>query len=102
MSPFTCQHKDKTFRHYIKHPSRRNRYTDVVLLHRELYLNLNRHTQQGRASTNIDLIGVVYTKYQQALDKRRNVLGRLGPLKKRIGIDIRVLKNVGFRLWATF
>ena len=41
--------------HSTKYPSKRNRHTDVVLLHRELYLNMNRHIRQGRGLTNIGL-----------------------------------------------
>ena len=51
MSKITCQRKDKTLGHSIKHPSKRNRYMVVVLLHRELYLNLNR-IRHGRALAN--------------------------------------------------
>ena len=80
MSQITNQRKDETLGYSIKHLSKRNRHTDVLLLHRELHLNLNRHIRHGRALKNIGL-GVVYTKYQQALDKRRNVLGSLDPLK---------------------
>ena len=81
MSQLAYQSKEKTKDHYIRHPSKKNRHTDVVLLHRELHLNLNRHIRNGRALKKTSEFGVVYTKYQQALDKRQNVLGSLSPLK---------------------
>ena len=49
MSQITCQRKDRQLGRTIKHTSKRNRHRDVVLLHRELYLNLNRHIRHGRA-----------------------------------------------------
>ena len=53
MLQITCQRKHKILGHSIKHPSSGNRHKDVVLLHRELYLNLNRHIRHGRALKNI-------------------------------------------------
>ena len=55
MYQITCQRKDKTLSHSIKHLSKGNRHTDVVLLHRELYLNLNQHIRHGRKLENIGL-----------------------------------------------
>ena len=80
MSQIICQRKDKTLDHYIKHPSKGSMHTDVILLHRKLCPNLNRHVGHSMALKTSDF-GVVYIKCQLALDKRRNVLGSLGPLK---------------------
>ena len=84
MSHSTCKQKGKTLGHSTKHPAKRNRRIDVVLLHRERYLNLNRHIRHGRVLTitNTGLWSHVQKKYHEALDKRRNVLGHLDPLKK--------------------
>ena len=81
MSHITCQHRDKTLGNSIKHPTKRKRHVDDVLLYPELSLNLNRHIWHGRAVTNIGLWSRVQ-KIKQALEKRRNVLGCLGLLKK--------------------
>ena len=59
------QREDKTLGQSIKHTLKRNRHVDVVLLHRELYLNLNRHIRHGRALTKRTDIGVVHTKYNR-------------------------------------
>ena len=67
-----AQRQDKC--HSIKHPSKMNRHIHSVLLHRELHLNLNRHVRHGRVLTNIGLWSRVHRQ-------RRNVLGRLGPLR---------------------
>ena len=52
----------------IKHPSKRHRNTDVVLLHRELHLNLSLHIRHAGHWKTSDF-GVVYTRYQQRQTK---------------------------------
>ena len=101
LSRFTCQHKDKTLGHSIKHLSKRNRSIDVVLLHSELYLNLNRHTRHGRVLTNIGLGSRVH-KIPTGVRQKAECPGTPWSFKKRIGIEIRVLENIGFRVSATF
>ena len=53
MSQIICQREGMTMGHSVKHPSKWNKHTDIVLLHRDFYLNLNRHIRHGRALTNI-------------------------------------------------
>ena len=96
MSQIACQRKDKTLD--IKHPSKRNRHTGAVLLHRELYFNLNRH---GRALTNIGFWSRVH-KTPTGVRQKTECPETPQSFEKRIGIEIRVLKHVVFRISATF
>ena len=101
MSQITCQCKEKTLGHSIKHPSKSNRNTDVVALHRELHLNLNRDIRHGRALKNVGLWSRAHkiprgvrqkVEYpEKGVRKRWNILS---PLKN--GYIIRVLNMPGF------
>ena len=101
MSQITCQRKDKTLRHSIKHPSKRKRHTDIVLLQRELYLNLNRHIRHGRALKNIGLWSRVH-KIPTSVRRKAECPGKHWSLKKRIGSRNPCFEHVGFRISATF
>ena len=101
MPDITCQHKDNTLGHSMKRPSKRNRHIYVVLLHRELYLHLNRQIRQGRALTGIGLWRRVH-KIPTGVSQKAECLGKPWSFVKRIGIEIRILKHVGFRISAPF
>ena len=100
MSQITCQHEDETLDHSVKHPSQRNRHKDVVLLQRELQLDLNRHIRHGRALKNIGHWSRVH-KIPTGVRQKAGCRGKSWSFKKRIGNRIRVLKHVGFRISAT-
>ena len=101
MSQITCQRKDKTLRHSIKHPSKRKRHTDIVLLQRELYLNLNRHIRHGRVLKNIGLWSRVH-KIPTSVRRKAECPGKHWSLKKRIGSRNPCFEHTGFRISATF
>ena len=83
MSQITSQRKDKTLGHSIKHPSERNRHTVIVLLHRELCLNLNRHIRHGRALTNTGLGSPIH-KIPKGVRQQAESPEKPGSLKNRI------------------
>ena len=84
MSQVTCQGKDTTLGHSIKHPSKRNMHTVVILLHRELYLNLNRHIQHGRALTNTGLWSSIH-KIPTGVRQKAECPGQPGSFENRMG-----------------
>ena len=100
MSQTTYLSKNKTLGHSIEHSSKRNRHTDVVLLHRKLHLNLNRHIRHGRASKNIGLWSRVH-KVPTGVRQKVECPGKPWPFENRIGNRNRVLKHVGFRISVT-
>ena len=85
MSHITCQDKDKTLGHSIKHRSKRKRNIDVVLLHPELCLNLNRHIRHGTTLTNIGLWSRVH-KIPTGVRQKAECLWTPWSFEKRIGI----------------
>ena len=84
MSQITCQCKDKLLSHFITHPSKRSRHKDVVLLHRELYLYLNRCILHGRALTNIGLWSRVH-KIPAGVRQKAECTGKPCSFEDRIG-----------------
>ena len=102
MSQITCQHKDKTLGHSLKHPSKRSRHTYVVLLHRKLYLNLNRHIRHCRALTNIVLWSRVH-KIATGVRQKAECLGKPWSFEKTDREWKFVFwKQFGFIISATF
>ena len=99
MFQVTYQLKDKTLKHSTKHPSKGNRHTDVVVLHRELHFNLNRHIRHGRALKNIGLWSRVH-KIQAGVRQKAECHWNPWSFENRIGNKIRVLKHVRFRISA--
>ena len=100
-SQIACQHKDKTLGHSIKHPLKRNRHTDVVLLHRELHVNLNRHIRHGSALKNVGLLSRVH-KISTVVRQKAECPGKPWSFEKQIGGRNSCFEHVGFRISATF
>ena len=84
MSQITCQCKEKLLSHFITHLSKRSRHKDVVLLHRELYLYLNRCILHGRALTNIGLWSRVH-KIPAGVRQKAECTGKPCSFEDRIG-----------------
>ena len=101
MSQIACQSKNKTLVHSIKHPSKKNGHTDVVLFHHELYLNLNSHIRHGRALKNIELWSRVH-KIPTGVRQKTECPGKPQSFDERIGNRNSCFEYVGFRISASF